>query len=237
MEHTLSTIQNLQVPEIQELALLTDHEFPFFLPIPQNGDDLETTARKRQSLARVLSSGHRLLVGPGHVSTPEQKQTAEEFARDRMTSPEMTQYDAWKMGIIQLPELDWYNNRVQVAPEAMQTFSRRAIAMDIIWRRQGTVPENAAWLTINMSFLMPLVKAVTKIIGAEEHFRKNECDARLADHDIAEIKMLKRVNAIAEGNVTRERERLRMLSDSIHKSQALLKRRVNDIPEKPTGGS
>jgi len=234
MEHTLSTMQNLQVPEIQELALLTDHEFPFFLPIPQNGDDLETTALKMQSLAHVLSSGHSLSVGPGHVSTPGQKQTAEEFARDRMTSPEMTQYDAWKMGIIQLPELGWYNNRVQVAPEAMQTFSRRAIAMDIIWRRQGTVPENAAWLTINMSFLTPLVKAVTKIIGAEEHFQKNQ---RLADRDIAEIRMLKRVNALAEGNVTRERERLRMLSDSIHKSQALLKKRVNDILEKPTGGS
>ncbi|OQD77742.1 hypothetical protein PENDEC_c002G03493 [Penicillium decumbens] len=203
-------MQNLQVPEIQELALLTDHEFPFFLPIPQNGDDLETTALKMQRLAHVLSSGHSLSVGPGHVSTPGQKQTAEEFARDRMTSPEMTQWPP------------------------MQTFSRRAIAMDIIWRRQGTVPENAAWLTINMSFLAPLVKAVTKIIGAEEHFQKNQ---RLADHDIAEIKMLKRVNAIAEGNVTRERERLRMLSDSIHKSQALLKKRVNDILEKPTGGS
>ncbi|KAJ5212122.1 uncharacterized protein N7498_003768 [Penicillium cinerascens] len=234
MELAVNALQNSQVPESQdpkslpdELALLTRDGFPFFLPIPKDGDDLETTARKVQILASVISSGGNLSVGPGHVSTPKQKQTAEEFGRERMTSPETTQYEAWKMGIIKLPELDWYNNQVPVPPEAMQTFSRRAIAMDIIWQRRGMAPEHAAWITINMPFLLPLVKAVTKILRAEEHLQRTQRHARLTDGDIAEIEMLQLVNAAAEDNVTRVRERLRTLIDSIHRSQAVLKNRIS----------
>ena len=234
MELTMNAPQNSQVPKSQEpkslpdeLTLLTRDEFPFFLPMPKDGDDLEITARKMQSLASVISSGRNLSVGPGHVSTPKQKQTAEEFARERTTSSETTQYEAWKMGITQLPELDWYNNQVHVPPEAMKTFSRRAVAMDIIWQRRDMALEHAAWLTINMPFLLPLVKAVTKILRAEEHLQRTQLHARLTDRDITEIEMLQLVNAAAEENVTRVRERLRTLTYSIHRSQAVLKNRIS----------
>lgn len=234
MELTVNALQNSQVPESQEpnsltdeLALLTRDELPFFLPMPKDGDDLETIARKMQSLASMISSGRNLSVGIGHVSSPKQKQTAEGFARERMTSPETTQYEAWKVGIIQLPEFDWYNNQAHVPPEAMRAFSRRAIAVDIIWQRRGMAPEHAAWVTINMPFLLPLVKAVTKILEAEEHWQRTQRHARLTDRDIAEIEMLQLVNAAAEQNVTRVRERLRTLIDSIHRSQAVLKDRIS----------
>jgi hypothetical protein len=197
--------------------------------MPQSGDDLDTTARKMESLASVVSSGRSLSIAPGQApaSKPKHKQTVEEFARERMTERETTQYDAWKMGIIQLPLWNWWNYRVPVAPEAMQTFSRCALAMDIIWDRKGMAPEHAAWLIINMPCLMPLIKAVTKLLKAEEYFQKNQRPGRMTDRDIAQVEMLQLVNTTAEENVTRERERLRLLIDSIHKSQAVLMNRMS----------
>jgi hypothetical protein len=99
--------------------------------------------------------------------------------------------------------------------------------MDIIWDRKGMAAEHAAWLIINMPCLMPLIKAVTKLLKAEEYFQKNQRPGQMTDRDIAEVEMLQLVNTTAEENVTRERERLRLLIDSIHKSQAVLMNRMS----------
>lgn len=240
MESAVDNVQHSQDPGVQEadsrangLVPLTGSEFPFFLPMPTKGDDLETTARKMQSMASVISSGRTLSMTPGQVSTPntkkpKQRQTAEEFARERMTGPETAQYDAWRMGLIRLPTFDWYLNRLPVALSDVQTFSRRAIAMDIIWQRPGFAPEHAAWLGIHMDFLLPVVKAVTKVLGAAEQFQRDEY-SDMTDRDIAEMEMLQLINSTADETVTREREKMRMLVDSIHRSQAVLTNRLNTL--------
>lgn len=241
MESTVDTVQQSEVPEKQDagsrsnssLIPLTGHEFPFFLPMPTEVDDLETMARKMQSMASVISSGRTLSMTPCQVSTPndsrpKQKHTAEDFARERMTGPEIAQYNAWKMGLIQLPTFDWYLNRLPVAHTGMRTFSRRAIAMDIIWKRPGFVPEHAAWLAVNMNFLLPVVKAVTKVLGAAEELQMIE-HLQMSSRDIAEMELLQLINSTAEKAVTHERERMRMLVDSIHRSQAVLTNRINTL--------
>ncbi|KAJ6131614.1 hypothetical protein N7523_001320 [Penicillium sp. IBT 18751x] len=240
MESTIDTLQQSDVPAKQEagsrsntLIALTGNEFPFFLPMPTEGDDLETTARKMQSIASVISSGRNLSMTSGPRSTTndskrKQTRTAEDFAIERMTGPEIAQYNAWKQGLIQLPTVDWYQNRLPVAPTGMRTFSRRAIAMDIIWERSGFAPEHAAWLAVNMNFLLPVVKAVTKVLGAAEELQRNE-HPQMSDRDIAEMDMLRLINSTAEETVTRERERMRMLVDSIHRSQAVLTHRINTL--------
>jgi hypothetical protein len=145
-----------------------------------------------------------------------------------MTGPETAQYDAWRMGLIRLPTFDWYLNRLPVALSDVQTFSRRAIAMDIIWQRPGFAPEHAAWLGIHMDFLLPVVKAVTKVLGAAEQFQRDEY-SDMTDRDIAEMEMLQLINSTADETVTREREKMRMLVDLIHRSQAVLTNRLNTL--------
>ncbi|KAJ5132365.1 hypothetical protein N7448_006523 [Penicillium atrosanguineum] len=240
MEFAVDTLQQAEVPKKQDtgsrsnsLVPLTGSEFPFFLSMPTKDDDLQTTARKMQSIASVISGGRTLSMTPGHVSTrngskPKQKHNAEDFARQGMTGPEIAQYDAWKMGLIQLPTFDWYLNRLPVGPTGMRTFSRRAIAMDIIWKRPGFAPEHAAWLAVHMNFMLPVVKAVTKVLMAAEELQRNE-HLQMSYCDIAEMEMLQLINSTAEETVTRERERMRMLRDSIHRSQAVLTNRINTL--------
>jgi hypothetical protein len=240
MESAVANVQHSQEPRVQEtdshangLVPLTGSEFPFYLPMPTKGDDLETTARKMQSMASVISSGRTLSMTPRQVLTtntkkPKQRQTAEELARERMTGPETAQYEAWKMGLIRLPTFDWYLNRLPVALSDMQTFSRRAIAMDIIWQRPGFAPEHAAWLGIHMDFLLPVVKAVTKVLGAAEQLQRDDY-LDLTDRNVAEMEMLRFINSTAEETVTREREKMRMLVDLIHRSQAVLTKRLHAL--------
>lgn len=240
IEPDVDNAQRSQLPEVQEagshpnsLVPLTGAEFPFFLPMPTKNDNLETTARKMQSLASIVSSGRTLSMTSGQVSgphtqKPKQRQTAEEFARERMTGSETAQYDAWRMGLVQLPTFDWYLNRLPVALSDMQAFSRQAIAMEIIWQRPGFAPEHAAWLGIHMDFLLPVVKAVTKVLGAAEQIQQDEL-SDMTGRDIAEMELLQLINSTAEETVTREREKMRMLVDSIHRSQAVLTNRLNTL--------
>lgn len=46
--------------------------------------------------------------------------------------------------------------------------------MDVLWKHEGTTAGNAAWLSQNMTHLLPLVKAMNKVLAAERRFRDKE---------------------------------------------------------------
>ena len=114
-------------------------------------------------------------------------------------------------------------------PNNLKTFSQRAAAMDIIWQREGTTPENAAWLTSFVPHMMPLVKAVSKLSTAEVHLNSHGPYSQLNEDDIAEIDTIRTIIATVEKNVARERERMRKLVEGINESNAIIRGRLASL--------
>ena len=209
-------------------ALVTCGEFPFVLPLPIEEDDLETTARKACSLADAIRDGCRITL-TSEVASFRRKHNAEAFAKERMSVAELAQYEEWKEQRACLPEFDWLVNQTPVPSNAEKTFSQRAAAIDLIWQRQGTTPENAAWLTANIPTILPLVKAVTKLLTAQIHLEKNDQLAQLGESEIAEIEALRHITAAIDRNLAREREKLRQLAERSKDAMAIVQGRLNSL--------
>lgn len=215
-------------PPQQPLALLTSSEFPFVMPIPTSSDDLEATATKLQGLASALSSGRGLALTTGSRASPHSHEI-EAFAKERMVDPESAQYEQWKAGQLDLPQLDLATHRTVVQPEALSTFTQRAEAINVIYKCRGVDPENAAWVSTNIPTLMPLVKAVGKILSAKTHLETHGPLFKLSEAEVAEIQTLKVIAAAAEENVAREKERVRGLLESINQSQEVIRARLKAL--------
>lgn len=214
---------------VAKLAPGTCDGVSFRLPVPKPGDDLETTARNLRELADAVTNGRSLTLSTSQAFTSRKQPDAEAFAKERMTTKELTQYEDWKQKKLTPPIFDWAANQEPVSLQAMETFTQRAAAMDIIWQRQGTAPANAAWLTNKMPGMMPLVRAITKILKARAHLEQHNSMAGLTASEIAEVETLRLVNATVEANVARERERLWRLVKSINESQTVLKDRLKGL--------
>ncbi|KAJ5280585.1 hypothetical protein N7478_005957 [Penicillium angulare] len=212
----------------EEVALLTSNAVPFFLPIPQGHDTLESTAVKLRSLANAIESGGRLSMMSGTASTPHRHDT-EAFAKERMTAVELDQYEGWKHQRLIIPSINWDTERLAVPPGGEHTFTQRAAAMDIIWNHQGASPENASWLTHNIPHIMPLIKAVTKVLSAQQHLEVHDPLSKLSDNEIVETQSLRLITAVADENLARERDRLRQLAQSINESKAILMERAKSF--------
>jgi len=210
------------------LAQLSWNEVPIFMSIPTADDSLDDTARKLSSLANAVANGGNLALSANQSSLPS-RQTAESFAKERMLPEEKDYYELWKAGTISLPHINWDWNKSPLPPNSEKTFVQRASAMNIIWGCGDATPENAVWLTNNLSAILPLVKAINKVQSAETHLQKFDPLAKHSEAEIAEIQTLQHISAIVDANVTREKERLHRLFDSINQSQVTLKERLKSL--------
>lgn len=212
----------------QQLAQLTRNEFPFRLQLPKPGDDLTTTARKLSTIASVIAAGHSLSLTAGVASNIHERKI-EAFAKERMVEAELAQYEVWKQKKFKLPEINWVENVAPVSPESQKTFTQRAAAIDMIWGQQGTTPENAAWLTTNIPAMLPLVRAATKLLSARTHLHKHDPLAQLSDPDRVELETLQLIRTVADENVAREREHMRLMIEDINRSVAIARGRLESL--------
>ncbi|KAB8221852.1 hypothetical protein BDV33DRAFT_229942 [Aspergillus novoparasiticus] len=207
------------------------------LPVPTDTDDLETTLRKMQDLARVVERGNSLALWTGlKLASHSKRRDLESSARAQMTESEWELYERWKgmqdtrndgdehnnqteqQKPLNIPEFNWDENKAPVPTGAnsVRKFTQRAAVMDMIWGHQGATPEHASWLTFNMPVMLPLIKAITKVSNIQKHIQDTDPLAgKLTDMEAAEIETVRRIVAIAEGNRLRELERIRKLAKSI----------------------
>lgn len=218
--------QSISPHNPQQLAHLTSSEFPFVLPIPAADDGLEATAAKLRALADAISGGGgglSLTNGPKPIS---HWQEIESFAKERMLEVEWHRYQEWKEEKIALPEVDWATSRIRVMPESANSFAHRAEAINIIYRCRGVEPENAAWVSNNIPRLVPLIKAVCKVLAARTHLEMHDPLFRLSEGEFAEAQTLHMITSSVEENMARERERVKYLTECINQSQEVLKARL-----------
>ncbi|OOF92788.1 hypothetical protein ASPCADRAFT_210054 [Aspergillus carbonarius ITEM 5010] len=136
--------------------------------------------------------------------------------------------------VMRLPEFDWDENVAPVpqGAQSLKKFTQRAEAMDIIFDHQGATPENASWLTANMVFALPLVKAVTKVTNIGKHMENMNNDRHtrgLTDMEAAEVDTVRKLVAIADKNTNREMAKIHRWTRSIKESMLVLKARADAL--------
>lgn len=218
-----ANLGNLLAPFVQ----LSSDEFPFLVPVPTAGDNVAATARKLSDVAAIIRSGRSLVYTDNMTAQPAKATNdAEAYAKGCMLPDELAMYEDWKACVIRLPPFDWAKNVLPVDRQAQVIFSQRAAAMDFIWHHQGATPENAAYFMFFRLDLLPLVKAVTKLLSAKAHLENHDLLCRLSIAEIAEIKALQLINGVVEENVALESEPRRDFVQSIRESQGVLKERL-----------
>ncbi|OJJ67939.1 hypothetical protein ASPBRDRAFT_33785 [Aspergillus brasiliensis CBS 101740] len=226
-----------------------------FLPVPTESDDLATTCMKLEELAKTVEQGNSLALFTGlKLATYPAKSDLESMAMSQLTPEELWMYETWKeMKMIQdteikggrysgeedhngmqLPYFNWEQNVAPVpqGAQSMKKFTQRAAAMDVVFGHRGATPENASWLTSHMVFMLPLVKAVTKVTNLKKNLKNNHRSRHtrgLTDMEAAEVETARKLVVIANKNQSREMEKIRRLTKSIEESALILKGRVEAL--------
>jgi hypothetical protein len=208
-------------------ARLTWGDLPFLIPLPTVHDGLEATARKMQAIATIVGAGGRLELNTWPHSIIV-RHDAEARAKQTMTDSELTAFDDWQYGNVPLPAFDWTCTE-SVRKDCFRRFQERAAAMDVIWERKGATPENAVWLSMRMQDIIPLVRAVEKVIKAQQYLALKDPFKGLDADQISEIETLRFIYFTASQSAKRERTRANNMADSINQSQAVLKARLAAI--------
>lgn len=203
-----------------------------YLPVPDPSDNLETTARKLRVLADVVTAGYSLAVRTGFQLAAHQECDPEALAKSSMTPQELTQYEAWRNGA-RMPHVDWANDKKAVPPGAgtAKRYTVRATAISRIWDHEGITAENAAWLTSNMTYAIPLVVAVSKVQAAERELRGGQKE--LTDMELAEVQTAHRIVAIASDNMNQIARDINSSKEIIQaREQAIKSKMANWKPKK-----
>lgn len=201
---------------------------PKTLPTPLYSDTLEELAKKLRDIAVVVEQGGSAAVATGFKAATHQERDPEKIAARTMTAAEKAQYKDWKEGGI-LPVFDWATNvkSVPEGKESAEKYERRATAMSIIFVHDGVTPEHASWLTENMTYVLPLVMAITKVQHARQQVEAGF--DTLIEMEMAEMQVAHDVHARASKHVNDIFRALRLLTKDIDHSKGVLQARERDI--------
>jgi hypothetical protein len=112
-------------------------------------------------------SMHKGLLAPPSES---EKRDATAVARSQMKPHEADAWDHYLRGSIKLPVIDWARNRGQAATGKRSQQKRRAEALNRLYNVRCAEVSHAAWIPSNLPALLPLVKAMARVIGAERQY-------------------------------------------------------------------
>lgn len=199
-----------------------------YLEVPKEGDSLQVIANKMAAVAQVVQRGASVCVYTGFKRAAHQSMDAEATARMSFTEPECLQYDQWKGGMV-MPVINWAlaKEPVSSGKGAVKRFKLRAAAMNIIWKVDTMVPENAMWLTKRRTYMLPLVTAVTQVeaqklnlVGGQEI---------LSEMDMAEVQTIRKVVAAGIGRMNEIFAAMHKLSSAINAAKDTLQAREHSL--------
>lgn len=152
-----------------------------------------------------------------------------------MTFMEFEQFEAWTSGVI-MPPFDFETNK-EILPGAAgnrERHERRARAMSKIWNVDNATAENSMYVSIYMTYMVPLLIAVSKVEAAESEL-EGVSDEGLSAIELKEIQIAHKIVAVATSNMNRVMEQMRKLTSSINSSKELIQARERNIKSKITG--
>ncbi|KAF2858357.1 hypothetical protein K470DRAFT_272491 [Piedraia hortae CBS 480.64] len=193
------------------------------LQVPNPGDDMDKTMKIVQALSSVVDEGKSIAAATGYVLATNKPVPPEDAAMSHMTPEQELAYRGWKSGA-DLPQIEWTVSRVDVpgGPQSDAHFSKRAAAMRVLFKDQDIDQQNAVWLTFNAPDLLPLVKAVEKILNAERDSTGGQVGIK--SQELADYQTLRKVIGVASSNANKEmadlRAKMKAIMSSVERLQA-----------------
>jgi hypothetical protein len=92
-----------------------------------------------------------------------------EAAQAQMCPKEHEYWEAFLRGSIRLPDIDWSADTEDkpIGKNSLKTARRRVEALNRLYGTDQVRPSHSVWLAKNHIQLLPLVKAIARVIGME----------------------------------------------------------------------
>ncbi|ABM92660.1 unknown [Curvularia thermal tolerance virus] len=201
------------------------------LPMPEPTDSLQTLSNKMRALAEVVERGASVARFTGMLGTPQGSRDAEEVGKLRMTDLEREMFDHWAAGGV-LPPIDW-DKDMKKAPssgEGMRRAQRRAQALNMLYKTDKAQPQHVMWYQDTYATIIPLLVAVTKVIGAQTDFLSGQ--DKLTDNEVAEVQTIGRATGTTYATINAIQEEVHKLLANINRSKDVLQAREHAIKAK-----
>lgn len=208
------------------------HEDPI---VPTIDDSLEILRMKCRIINTILDEGASFAKILGSALSIQDTSNHLEMAIGYMTEPERQMYDRWVAGI-ELPTLDPLINRKQsiATKEGSGQLKDRTLALQRMYDNHNMTEENYLWLTVNHSYIIPLVIALTKIIRAERNAKGGRAD--MTAEDVQELKACNKLLSDIGAVLNTAAQEYRRTTRMIKKGMAGIRARVNAITPNPKKG-
>jgi len=141
------------------------------LPIPKMGDSLVVLNSKLAAVAEAVLSGQSIASATGFAAVELQERSATKKAVNEMSPVEYDYWQAYIENRCQLPPMNWSVD-LDTLPKSVKPLRmarRRAEALNYLYKTDQANPGHSVWFTANHSECLPLVKAMTRVIGAERN--------------------------------------------------------------------
>lgn len=217
-----------------EVNYSEDQRRQLLLIMPESNDDLETTAHKMHDLADVERGDSLAIMTCHYLRTTGQESAAVDIARPRMTPAERMLFDYWRSNPELLPEVeperDIKDITSSTGADVLALYRRQTLAMQRIWNNSAHTKGNVAWLYENLSFAIPLLNAVEKLIDTERDHVVQQVE--LAEMEQGEIQVAHKAVVVAMDNLNQIRCDVDTRSREINQHQEVLQAREQAIKSK-----
>ncbi|KAL8770791.1 MAG: hypothetical protein Q9209_003658 [Squamulea sp. 1 TL-2023] len=141
------------------------------LHLPDPSDSAATLSTKLTAIVTRISSGQSIAAATGFLATPNPHRDPVAKATQEMHPYELEYWDAYitNPDLIEFPNIDWSTD-IDTSPTSkkpIQNAKRRAEALNRLYQTDQAQPGHSVWFTKHHEYLLPLVKAMARVIGAE----------------------------------------------------------------------
>lgn len=201
------------------------------LPIPEDGDDLQSLAKKMRDLEKVVASGKSLAVATNYKGMAYGKLDPAAIAKAGMTPAELQMYQLWEAGSFPLPVIYWKAMKEEPVPTSKRTINRdkaRLRALRIVFNFPSASQENLAYITKHMEHsVLPLIRAVARIEGVQKSLKRGQ---EIGDaEEWAEVQCLNQIHAKAATISNQRMEEMRKLNAPLNATVDVLRTREQAI--------
>ena len=156
-------------------------------------DDSSTFLTKLTAIANTINNRDSVAVATEFYVKTEPDRNPEKAAVTEMTVRESEDWKAYLRGTIQLPKMNWEADQeeVPISKKPLKNVRRRAEALNRLYQTDQARPGHSMWFTKRYTKHLPLIKAMTRIIGKERYFANRYGEADTGN--LAELQSIRKI--------------------------------------------
>ncbi|KAH8802677.1 hypothetical protein F5884DRAFT_802701 [Xylogone sp. PMI_703] len=192
---------NIKVEHENQDSLSTQ-QHDVTINIPSLEDSVPATLANWDAILETVKAGRSIAGATGYSATPHLGKNEKTIAESQMTPQEHQMWTGFNDGRVNLPALDWATNRLSppTSKGSVKVIPRRVEALNRLYKTNQADAGHIAWIMEKELLLLPLIKAMARVIGAEKDLAgSKECQ----EGQLAEIQSINRIlyySAQSHGN-------------------------------------